>query len=263
MPVSFTIKTKTPSAGSAAKHISNAKQAVNGVVEAIESTIGNIVSDELEKLGEASNRRKIYIASIFFQMVVASTPVDGPWTDSKGRTHKPDDDVVRDDWHIAYGRTDLCAKDFQGCFETVYDEGAIRKIASALLDRVKTEKHIRTFRVYNTNPRFSELEYGEYKLSGGEIKSGTDGRKHGVVNHFSVQAPEGMLRITEAKIDWIVQASKKLSGGLLAKAQDSLNSGGGTKKTKKRKNGKNGKAVYSYLKRKRKFTEADLQRLTT
>lgn len=64
------------------------------------------------------------------------------------------------------------------------------------------------FTYRNTNPRWEQLEYGLY-LKDSDVKIGKDiGRKHGVTNGFSYQAPRGWIRLIEAQWNQIMQTGQ-------------------------------------------------------
>lgn len=250
MPVEFTIKTKAPGRGSAATHANGSRQASDAVSGELEYAVGKAVVSALGKAVQRTNSQKIYIAATFFQWVVSRTPVDEEYLLPDGTVHEPDDDSVRDEWFMAYGRLTICSADFPGCFDTFNDQSAISRIADTLQRGITTSRNIRTFRVYNTNPRFSELEYGEYRFTSGAIKAGPK-RRHGVQGGFSVQAPRGMLRLTEAELGWI-SSSAKNRRGLMAKAQELRNQ-------KMVPDKRRTKAIYNHLKGKRRVKESDLE----
>ena len=64
------------------------------------------------------------------------------------------------------------------------------------------------------------LEYGEYLADSREIKSG-EHYEHGVEGGYSVQAPNGMLRITEAEFQTMAlnMSSKKLIKEYVSRSQ--------------------------------------------
>lgn len=254
MPVSFTIKAATPKKGSAERSFRNAKQACAAMQEEIQYIATSATVMAVKGAAERTNIQKIYIASMFFQWVVSRTPLDEDYRRANGSMHYADEDVVRDEWHLRYGNFDLCSKDLSGCFDRFNDSTAIDTIASLLSAGIKTNKHIRTFKVYNTNPRFSQLEYGEYFLKHpGKITTGASGRKHGVVDGFSVQAPMGMLRITESELDWIVNQSGMMAKkGLLARAETFRN-------MRQIPDKRRMKAVYNYIKNKKKVSDSELE----
>lgn len=249
MAIQFRVKSTTPGAGSAEKKLRNDRAAADAVLERIEDAVSQAVVRAVDTGIAISNTQKLYIAATFFQRVVARTPVDEEYTQADGTPHVPDEDSVRDDWYIAYGSKTMRSTQFAGCFDTVDDKGSIDRIARALVSGIKTSRIIRQIRIYNTNPRFSQLEYGEYRFSSGRISSGPK-RKHGVVGGFSVQAPSGMLRITESEID---QITKRCTSGLMAKASAMREAGSmsapSPSRRSKGRSGNGGKAKYAHLMR--------------
>lgn len=252
MAVSFTIKTKSPSRGSAAQRFTDYKLASDAFKEAMEYVIGQAVINTTRKSFALSNEKKLYVAAMFFQWVVSRTPLDEEYERVYGGTHKPDNDSVRDAWFIAYGNKNFKSTDFEGCFDTFNDKSAIKKIADALREGIKTQKNIKSIRVYNTHERFSQLEYGEYEYQSRGISQGPT-REHGLVDGFSIQAPKGMLRLTEAEIDWIINQSKYASG-IFSNNTSSKNQDTSKAIPDKRRI----KAIYNHLKNKKKLKESDI-----
>lgn len=249
MAVSFRITTSTPGRGSARKSAARAKEASAAVMDEIDYAAGKVAVTALGKAVDRTNEQKIYIAAMFFQWAVSRTPVDEVY-DRDGELHEPDEDSVRDDWYISYGRMKLRSKDFPGCFDQFNDKNAIDIIAKRLQQGIKTSRNIRSFRVYNTNPRFSQLEYGEYKYTSSKIYKGPE-KEHGVAGGFSIQAPRGMLRITEIELDWITNFSRQ-KRGLLARGEE-------IRSQKQVPDKRRTRALIGYLKTKRKVRESDLE----
>lgn len=253
MPVSFTIKTTAPGVGSSTVTTKKASQATKTIVDECESVVSKACIMAAKGAQERTNDQKIYIAAMFFQWVVSRTPLDEKWVDSKGRVHNPDDNVVKKDWHISYGNAKFNYNDFPGCFETFNDTESIKQIARIMSSRINTKRTIRTFKVRNDNDHFKDVEYGTYTFDSKEIKTSDSGRKHGVINKFSVQAPRGMLRYTEAELDWIVNYSGMISKqGLLARAESLRN-------MKQIPDKRRTKAIFNYMKTKKKLKESDLE----
>lgn len=249
MAVSFKIATMTPGRGSARKSSASSKDAAAAVMDEIDYAAGKVAVMALGKAVDRTNEQKMHIAATFFQWAVSRTPVDEVY-DRDGELHEPDEDSVRDDWYISYGRMKLRSKDFPGCFDQFNDQDAIKTIANRLRQGIKTSRSIRTFRVYNTNPRFSELEYGEYKYTSSKTYKGP-GREHGVAGGFSIQAPRGMLRITELELDWITNFSRQ-KRGLLARGEE-------IRSQRQVPDKRRTKALIDYLTTKRKVKESDLE----
>lgn len=249
MAVSFRITTSTPGRGSLRKSAAKAKEASAAVMDEIDYAAGKVAVMALGKAVDRTNEQKIYIAAMFFQWAVSRTPVDEVY-DRDGGLHKPDEDSVRDDWYISYGRMKLRSKDFPGCFDQFNDKNAIDIIAKRLQQGIKTSGNIRSFRVYNTNPRFSQLEYGEYECTSSKIYKGPE-KEHGLAGGFSIQAPRGMLRITEIELDWITNFSRQ-KRGLLARGEE-------IRSQKQVPDKRRTRALIGYLKTKRKVKESDLE----
>lgn len=214
MPITFTVNTLHKKK----KNVS-VKQLGTEVEDAFDNVAGGFVVSSAKRALDNANDIKLYIAAVFFQRVVSRTPLDEDysWTvEGKTYEHKKDDDATRDHWWIAYGKKKLCAKDFQGCFDVFDDKDSINTLWQAFRNTFVTEKQMRIIRVYNDEDtgKFDTLEYGRYKADSSFIR---DGKKyeHGIINHFSIQAPVGMLRYTEGELGFILQSSIKKSKSIL------------------------------------------------
>lgn len=214
MPITFTVNTLHKKK----KNVS-VKQLGTEVEDAFDNIAGGFVVSSAKQALDNANDIKLYIAAVFFQRAVSRTPLDEnyTWTENgKERKHEKDDDATRDHWWIAYGKKKLCAKDFPGCFDVFDDENSINTLWRAFQNTFATEKQMRTMRVYNdADPdKFNTLEYGKFKQASSVTKDG-ELYKHGVTNHFSIQAPVGMLRYTEGELGFILQSSLKKSKAIL------------------------------------------------
>lgn len=189
--------------------------------------------DELEKnvaqicLGKLSNNieknyeDQIAVIATFFQRVVARTPLDERYTrvihtknGEKKYEHIPDEEVCREHWYIeeVHGRTKLYSRTLirSGMdFNVVNDAGEINVIKEKLKLKYPLKRFLKAgeapdFTVANDCKHFERVEFGysEWKHDT-EPVTGIGGREHGVKNKHSVQAPVGMLRITEAELELI------------------------------------------------------------
>lgn len=182
------------------------------VTEKITGTIENEVYDAAGKMitksVEDATERNLFLAAIFFQRVVSRTPMDedymtGVNDELKPVMHIADDDYVRDAWIASYGRKSISAKSLRenyGCeFIKFNNRNEVKIIYEQFKNLIGNRKNITRIRIANEHERFPLLEYGEYK-NDGSIKSGKN-FKHGVKNGYSIQAPVGMLRLTQAEFE--------------------------------------------------------------
>lgn len=250
MPVSFTVKSKIAGKSRTVKTRGHAK-VVSEFVDALEAWVGKVVYAIAKGARGKLNSQQIYMAAIFFQWVVSRTPIDGVYRRSNGSMHYPDNDIIRNDWYLQCGSVTVRSTDFEGAFDSFNDTGAIEKIASHIERSIGKNEIVSDFRVYNTNSRFLQLEYGLYVLSGkGEISIDSEGRKHGVVDGFSIQAPHGMLRLTNAELDLIKTQAK-------TKALKSSHIAGATQIP----SDKRLQEIYRHIDKKKKLKGSDLEAL--
>lgn len=125
------------------------------------------------------------------------------------RYHEPDSDVVRNDWEFNYKNVIFKPTEFsEDLFIKPGDPESVAKIVTIFKERTKNSK-IKThnFTYKNTNKRWEQLEYGGYKTknSGPWKGEGKYGKKHGLTNQFTWQAPHGWLRIIEAQWNMILE----------------------------------------------------------
>ena len=248
MPITFTVNTLHKK-----KKGVSAEQLGDEIEDAFDDVVGGFVVTSAKNALDNANATKLYIAAIFFQRVVSRTPLDEnyTWTENgKERKHKKDDDATRDHWWIAYGKKKLCAKDFPGCFDVFDDENSINTLWRAFQNAFATEKQMRTIRVYNdADPdKFNTLEYGKFKQASSVTKDG-ELYKHGVTNHFSIQAPVGMLRYTEGELGFILETTLKRKSAILARA---------SKPTQKVPDKNTVKKIFRRLKKQGRITEEEL-----
>ena len=222
MSVTFTVSTLHSKKNNILKD-----QIGTAVEDAFDEVTGGFVVKTAKKTLENANATKLYIAAVFFQRVVSRTPLDENYTWTIGNKifeHKKDNDATRDHWWISYGKKKLCAKDYADCFEVFNDKNSIDKLWNLFQVTFSTEKQMRTIRVYNdADPeKFNTLEYGKYKASSSVIRSG-DLYEHGIKNHFSIQAPVGMLRLTEGELGFILDSSLKRASSIIKRLNKSIN----------------------------------------
>jgi len=182
-----------------------AKTIAGAIEERVATAMGSAIVEEMEK----NRARTLFLSAVFFQRVVNRTPLDEDYyyMNKKGELaiHNKDDDVVRDCWVASYNNRKITSKQLRESgltFDTFNDEGEIRQIYevfSKAFIQGKGKRNINSIKIENTNERFPMLEYGEYQADG-DIKRG-ELYYHGVEGGYSVQAPHGMLRITEAEFE--------------------------------------------------------------
>ena len=185
---------------------------------ALEDEMIDMTGKMVCEAAETQKLRSLYLAAVFFQRVVSRTPVDeGYPTESRwAGIHYPDDDYVRDAWKARCNGRTISAKtlreEYGIYFETFNNEREINKIFKIFKDKFLNAPRARKTKVSvnieNTHERFAMLEYGgligetpgKPKKGKWSDYTGKGGKHyHGIQNGYSVQAPYGMLRITEAE----------------------------------------------------------------
>lgn len=164
-------------------------------------------STAISESAEIEKQRILYMSAVFFQRVVNRTPVDEDYWYLDKKTddmkfHRADNDSVRESWSISGSGFEYTAKDFMDNgvkFDEFNDKSDIDKIYEILREAVESKSKSGRFYVMidNFHERFPQLEFGEY-LRDGDLKKGQK-YYHGVDGGYSVQAPYGMLRVTQAE----------------------------------------------------------------
>lgn len=192
-------------------------------LEEIENNVSKVclkgLSSSLEKIYE----EQISVISTFFQRVIARTPVDEnydrPYVTKTGEvkitTHTPDEEVCREHWYIeeSHSAGKLYSKNLfnNGMgFDVVNNNEEIQMIKSHLKQMYPLKTFLSqgvepSFTVGNDCKHFERLEYGysNWESDTEPVIGMPIGREHGVKNKHSVQAPVGMLRITQMELESI------------------------------------------------------------
>lgn len=174
----------------------------------------NAVAHVVNNIGtwvKTQKNRDLTTVATFFQRVCARTPLDERYDtgniDSFGRPiiHEPDEDQCRYDWYVQRGSKKILAREiyeaYPDVFDTVNDKKSIQAIATYLnfeFDIYNNDEYV----IGNENKHFATLEYGGYTTIESEVKEG-EKYEHGIKNQRSVQAPYGMLRITQMELESI------------------------------------------------------------
>lgn len=215
MGVSFNIKVKHYDSSVSVRKFSaeRGKKIAQIIGRKLEEDVVKVVAPKVvEKVWE-HNERVITQIALFFQRVVSRTPKDERYFNyNNKRVHTPDDDFVWKHWKIRYwGKElsvlDITVTDMYFLESRFSDKNAIEIVKNAIIRKLfrgeenflKRKAKIRNIRIENDHPRFAMLEYGTYKIPARRISKGLESY-HGIQNGYSVQAPYGMLRITQAEI---------------------------------------------------------------
>lgn len=186
---------------------------ITAISKEMERNIASVALRNFSKSAMIAKQQELSIVSTFFQRVCSRTPIDEeyeigkPYRNKEGvlieRLHEPDNVVCRYDWYIEKNGVRVTAREIQGAYSSVFDivndKDSIEEIKTYLKFIFGNDIYANgSYEVGNDNPYFATLEYGGYKKDG-DIKKG-DKAEHGVDNKHSVQAPVGMLRITQAEL---------------------------------------------------------------
>ena len=187
----------------------------------LESNISKVCLNKFAQSIEKSYEDQIAVISTFFQRVVARTPLDERYervietrNGEKVIRHIPDEEICREHWYIeeSHGKTKMYSRTLiRGGleFNVVNDAEEINAIKEKLKAKYPLKRFLKAneapeFTVANDCKHFTRLEYGYSAWKNDtEPVTGISGREHGVKNKHSVQAPVGMLRITEAELESI------------------------------------------------------------
>ena len=210
MGVSFKLKIRHQGSSQTDSYAGeDGKLVTRKIAGTIEDSVIAMHGSAIAESAAVRRERTLFMAAVFFQRVVNRTPVDEDYffTDRNGdlQVHKADDDSVRDSWTAKYNSRKVTAKQLRESagvtFDRFNDEGDIRAIYGQFRRAFiqNRDRNILSVRIENDHERFSQLEYGEYPRDG-EPKQG-ERYYHGVDRGYSIQAPYGMLRITQAEFE--------------------------------------------------------------
>ena len=187
----------------------------------LENNVSRVCLGTFSKNIEKNYEDQIAVIATFFQRVVARTPLDERYerviqtkNGEKIIRHIPDEEICREHWYIeeSHGKTKMYSRTLiRGGleFNIVNNSEEINAIKEKLKAKYPLKRFLKAnespdFTVANDCKHFTRLEYGYSSWKNDtEPVVGDGGREHGVKNKHSVQAPVGMLRITEAELDSI------------------------------------------------------------
>lgn len=192
--------------------------------EEIENRAFGIAVQNLALSTRTALNRWYTIVATFFQRVCARTPLDEKYIngiDSKGNftMHYPDKMRCRFDWYVECGGIQVTAGDMIKKNVSLFNEYNNSESINAIINILKETFSSVDFTkctIGNDNPYFETLEYGGYDHDTaprqGIVENGWEtGEKHGVKNKHSVQAPMGMLRITQMELQSMIRSSASTS----------------------------------------------------
>ena len=232
MPIAFKIKTRHLGASQIDQYVgSDGKVITKKLTGLIEDQITEIKGRNLFMSAKTQRERTLFMSAVFFQRVVSRTPLDEDYSLGTSKSGKPlvhhaDNDSVRFSWYASYNNRKVTAKQLKEAgvtFDNFNDEGEIKTIYEAFRTAfIMNDKKIMAIHVDNNHKRFPMLEYGEYTKDG-TIKKGPK-YEHGVEGGFSIQAPAGMLRITQAEFQKmsLSMSTKKLIKTYVQRSQRTL-----------------------------------------
>lgn len=210
-----TITLKTPHTTVKTKDLTKASQMLS---DEIAKRAVKIVVPKVSQSVKVVINRSVAVAATFFQRVCARTPIDADYTDldknGNEHIHEADNIQCRLDWYLDCNGVKITARDLYNQRESIFDKyndkDAIDFIRDVILDKIMNlDINKIDISIGNENPYFATLEYGGYDVSDSKIKVDSDGIGHGVKNSHSVQAPVGMLRITQMELSSMVASNAK------------------------------------------------------
>ena len=187
------------------------------------SLVDMLIKEALSSSAVICRKRIIKIAAILFDRVCSRTPIDEDYKfiitkndKSYEFTHHADKNFCRFDWHIKIGTRTFTSYELwrskNSLFEKYNDSSDIDYIYEYFYANAGNAKieDLANIELYNNNDHFDVLEFGRYEVSSSPVKNGRK-YEHGVKNHHSVQAPNGMMRLTLAELDRIADSSASRS----------------------------------------------------
>lgn len=175
-----------------------------------------------------------FLAKVFTRLV-ARTPFDEDYerrTNYKSTKavnkifiHKADNSVVKNEWYmkvtckgtgksVVINPAKYKTESYEYKFESIFSQGEYenlnpveKQISSDIYGITQNDEGltfpINNVKIWNTNPRVDQLEYGRYKKKDVRKKDVGKGEKryHGTHQGYSVQAPRGFIGLTMSEID--------------------------------------------------------------
>lgn len=192
--------------------------------EEIEQRAFNIAIENLALSARTALNRWYTIVATFFQRVCARTPLDEKYINGVKDNgdlifHYPDKIRCRFDWYIECQGKQITAGDLVQSKPDLFNQYNNSESITFIVDYLK--KHFGSVDftkcvIGNDNPYFATLEYGGYDHDTaprqGIVENPWEtGEEHGVENKHSVQAPMGMLRVTQMELESMIRSSAKTS----------------------------------------------------
>lgn len=216
-----TVKIKTPHSTVQAKTMA---VAADLFYEEIEQRTFGIAIEKLADNTKTALNRWYTIIGTFFQRVCARTPLDEKYINGVRENgelifHYPNKVRCRFDWYIECEGKQIYAADMiqkkTDLFNDYNNSSSITFITNYLKEQFKDTDFTKCT-IGNDNPYFATLEYGGYDHDTaprqGIVENAWEtGEKHGIKNQHSIQAPMGMLRITQMELESMIRSSAKTS----------------------------------------------------
>lgn len=224
MGMSFGLIVQGPSKKINKRDIKDASVLGKNIMETIDTDVVGITAKEALTISKKLLKRRILkLAAVFFDRVCSRTPMDEDYQktiikelkDGSTKTvtvnHHADKDYCRLDWEIQIGPRTVTSEELWRSKNSLFEQYNNSKDIDYIYDFFEYNfgnvdlKYFDTLQVENKNNHFAILEYGDYKNNSMPAK----GKKyeHGVLNHHSVQAPNGMMRLTLAELDRIANSN--------------------------------------------------------
>lgn len=222
--LSLRIKSPTGTVYQGFQNYSNSNRITEDMEEMLDLALGNMVVRNLAPTIESAKYMSWHLLATVFQRVVSRTPIDEDYyvkyKNGTSRNYKRDDNSCKLDWFIQKGFKKIYVTDIiEQCgdiFKTYNDASSIKLLEGLFANLFKgSQKGDVKATIGNDNPHFAVLEYGgitgdpnvlnEDAHNPPDLLSEEAGQKHRMKNGRSIQAPFGMLRITIAEIESIIE----------------------------------------------------------
>lgn len=192
----------------------------NDLFPVFASTYDILAYEAVAKGASINKTRIIKTAAIFFDRVCSRTPMDEDYRKQLIKAdgekiyiqHKADKEFCRLRWELKIGSKTFTSYELwrskNSLFENYNNSADIDYIFDYLWKNLENTKlsDLKNIEFINTSEYFDYLEFGEYKQASSEIANGRK-YEHGLQNHHSVQAPNGMSRLTLAELDRIASST--------------------------------------------------------
>lgn len=224
MPMTFKVSAHGAFSKSKAKDIKDIRRiqklTKDDLFPVFSETYDILAYEAMKKSAVVNKTRILKLAAVFFDRVCSRTPMDEDYSKRIAKKdgadayiqHKADKNFCRLCWELKIGSRTFTSYELwrskNSLFERYNNSSDIDYIFDYIKKNLANVKlaSLKNIELINTSDHYEILEFGGYKPESSEISNGRK-YEHGIKNHHSVQAPNGMARVTLAELDRIASST--------------------------------------------------------